>query len=218
MSAPARKTQPPPRSSGVGSATLEELLAIPEEERRHELIQGTIVPTKEAARGEHGLAQWALSGWLAPFGRRPGGRFPGGWWFATEVEVYFDERNTLRPDITGWRRAICPEPPTGTPIRAIPDWVCEILSTNRGYDLIKKKRVYQRHQVSHYWIIDPIAQSLSVLRWTPDGYLHVLDVERGETVHAEPFVELPFSLGLVFGDEPAEELGDVKDDSSDKPE
>src|SRR6185295_7953794 len=85
-------------------ATLEDLLAIPEDERRHELIDGELIE-KGAATGEHGGAQadlvTALNG---RFGRRPGGRWPGGWWFATEVEILLARGQLFRPDVVGWRR------------------------------------------------------------------------------------------------------------------
>ena len=64
-------------------------------------------------------------------------------WFGTEVDIYFDEANTLRPDVAGWRRDRVPERPTGMPVRVRPDWVCEILSTNRANDLVRKKRIYR---------------------------------------------------------------------------
>ena len=54
-------------------ATLDDLLAIPESERRHELVEGAIVE-KGAASGKHGGAQCKLSEYIAPFHRRPGGR------------------------------------------------------------------------------------------------------------------------------------------------
>ncbi len=197
MNAPARELAPP--------ATLDDLLALPEAERRHELIEGSIYE-KGAATGAHGNAQCALSSWTGPFGRRPGGRFPGGWWFGSEIEVYFDAKNTFRPDVAGWRRERLPAMPNETPIRIRPDWVCEILSSNRSNDLIKKKRVYHRHEVPHSWIIDPVEQSLSVHRWTPEGYLEVLSAERGETVRPEPFDALVLHVGILFGDDPDEEI------------
>jgi len=184
--------------------TLEDLLAIPEDVRRHELIEGSIAE-KGAATGEHGMAQWSLSVHLGPFGRRPGGRSPGGWWFVTEAEVYFDPKNTLRPDVSGWRRERLPQGPVGTPIRVRPDWVCEILSSNRRNDLVKKKRVYHRHEVPHYWIVDPVESTLSVHRWSPDGYVEILNAERGEVVHPEPFEALQLAVGTLFGDDPEEE-------------
>jgi Uma2 family endonuclease len=192
MTARAPKLVPP--------ATLQDLLAIPEEERRHELIEGAIVE-KGAATGEHGGAQRTLSAFIDPFSRRPGGRWPGGWWFVTEVEIFFDPANTLRPDVTGWRRERVSERPRGTPIPIRPDWVCEILSTNRRNDLVKKKRVYHRYQVPHYWIIDPTEETLSVYRWASDGYIEILAAERGERVRAEPFDAIPLAVGILFGDE-----------------
>ena len=82
-----------------------------------------------------------------------------------------------------------------------PDWVCEILSTNRRNDLVKKKRVYHRHAVPHCWIIDPAEETLSVCRWSPDGYVEILASERGERVRAEPFDAIELAVGIVFGDD-----------------
>jgi Uma2 family endonuclease len=87
------------------------------------------------------------------------------------------------------------------PARVRPDWVCEILSTNRRNDLIKKKRVYHRHEVPHYWILDPEEATLTVYRWSPDGYVEILAAERGERVRAEPFDALEIAVGVLFGDE-----------------
>src|SRR6185503_20119932 len=109
---------------------------------------------------KHGGAQLALGHVLFPFRRRGGGDGPGGWWFASEAEVFFDAANTFRPDVAGWRRERVPEPPDAVPIRIRPDGVCEILSTNKRHDLIRKKRVYHRHGVPHYWILDPAEQTL----------------------------------------------------------
>jgi Uma2 family endonuclease len=184
-------------------ATVDDLFAIPEEERRHELIEGAI-EEKGATSGEHGSAQRKLSAYVDPFERRPGGRWPGGWWFATDVDVYFDPANSFRPDVAGWRRERMPERPRGAPINVRPDWVCEILSTNRRNDLVKKKRVYHRHQVPHYWIIDPEQEILAVHRWAPEGYLEILVAERGEEVRPEPFEAIPLAVGMLFGDEPAD--------------
>jgi Uma2 family endonuclease len=192
MPAPAMKVARP--------ASLDDLLAIPEDRRRHELVEGSIVE-KGAASGKHGGVQRRLSARIDPFERRPGGRWPGGWWFGTEVDVYFDEANTLRPDVAGWRRDRVPEQPTDAVVLVRPDWVCEILSTNKRNDLVKKLRVYHRHQVPYHWIVDPDEETLLVLRWAPEGYVEVLVAERGERVRPEPFDALPLQVGALFGDE-----------------
>jgi Uma2 family endonuclease len=185
-------------------ATVADLFEIPEEKRFHELIDGEIVE-KGAATGKHGRAQAVLTGRLTgPFDRRPGGRWPGGWWFAIDVDIQFGE-DVCRPDVVGWRRNRLTEPPLGTLISVRPDWVCEILSTNWRNDLVRKKHIYHRHEVGHYWILDPDRETLSVYRWHPDGYLEVLAAESGNRVRAEPFDAIELPVGALFGQEEDED-------------
>lgn len=190
MSAPA----------SLRKATVADLLAIPEQHRRHEVIDGMLVE-KEAASARHGGAQGRLVRWVGPYDRRPGGRGPGGWWFATEVEIELADTQVFRPDVAGWRRTRLAALPAEVPVRVRPDWVCEVLSQNRRNDLIKKKRAYHAHEVGHYWLVDPLDETLAVYRWHPDGFVEVLVAERGETVHAEPFEEVPLAVGVLFGDD-----------------
>ena len=102
-------------------ATVADLMAIPEDERFHEVIDGELV-RKAMPSGEHGDAQSSLVAKLkGPFQRKPGGEQPGGWWIYTEVEVELAPTHVYRPDIVGWRRERVAERPTGTPIRVRPD-------------------------------------------------------------------------------------------------
>jgi Uma2 family endonuclease len=184
-------------------ATLADLLAIPEPERFHEIIDGELV-RKAMPSARHGGAQAGLVARVGgPYNRRPGGRAPGGWRFATETEILFEDREIYRPDVAGWRRERLPELPREAPVTVRPDWICEILSpSNERNDLIKKMRTYQRCQVPHYWILDPIAETLLVYRWTPDGYLLVLSAEGEERVQAEPFEGVTLSVrGLLDGED-----------------
>jgi len=186
-------------------AGLEDLLAVPEEDRRHEIIDGELV-RKAMPSAKHGRAQAKLTGKLDPYHRGFREDRPGGWWFLTEVEVLFAPHQIYRPDVAGWRRERLPDVPDEMPLRVYPDWVCEILSpSNAQNDLIQKKGTYQSCQVPHYWLIDPAAETLSVYRWTPEGYLWVLSAGRGERVRAEPFTALEIPVGTFFGeDEPDE--------------
>ena len=184
----------------VRRATIADLLAIPEDRRRHEIIDGVLVE-KEAASGRHGGAQVRIARRLGPYDRRPGGRWPGGWWFATEVEIQFSDAQVFRPDLAGWRRERMAALPAEAPIAIRPDWICEILSTNRRTDLIKKKRAYHLHQVGHYWLVDPVDETLAVYRWHPDGDAEVLIAERDELVRAEPFEAIALRLAVLFGDD-----------------
>lgn len=190
-------------SAAKRSATLEDFLAIPEEERFHELVDGEIV-RKADPSGEHGGSQSGVVGWLQwPFQRPPGRGGPGGWWFGTEVEVLLSTGDVVRPDVVGWRRENVPERPTGFPVRHRPDWICEILSpTNASHDRVKKLRIYHRAQVGHYWMVDPREESLLVMRWSEPGYVTVLAAGRGDTVRAEPFEAIELEVGTLFGDDP----------------
>jgi Uma2 family endonuclease len=183
-------------------ATLADLLAIPPEERFHEIIDGELVQ-KATPTGEHGDAQSGIVSRLkGPFQRRPGGRWPGGWWIYTEVEIELAASQIYRPDVVGWRRERVPERPTGTPVRIRPDWVCEVLSpSNPGTDRVTKLNRYHQAGVQHYWIVDPMEGSLSVFRWTSEGYLLVLAAEGDSRVRAEPFEAVELPLRTLFGED-----------------
>lgn len=181
-------------------ATLADFLAIPEERRFHELIAGEIVE-KAGPSGEHATTQLEVgSRLIGPFGRNPPSGGPGGWWFMTEVEIRFREE-VCRPDVAGWRRTAVPQRPRGTVIGTVPQWVCEVLSQDKRNDLVRKKHIYHRDHVDHYWILDPEQGTLAVYRWHADGFLEVLSAERGQIVRAEPFDAIELPVSGMFGDE-----------------
>jgi Uma2 family endonuclease len=181
-------------------ATAEDLLSLPEE-RAAEVIAGELVD-KASPTPDHGNAQVGLSGVLFGFRGPSGGgpRGPGGWWLMTEVEVFYETHETYRHDVAGWRRDRTPERPRDRPIRILPDWVCEILSpSNAANDTVRKLRVLHKHRVPHYWLLDPVEETLRVLRWTEQGYLEALSATADETVRAEPFEAIEIPLGIVLG-------------------
>jgi len=184
-------------------ATIEEFLAIPDEERFHELIDGEII-RKANPSGEHGVGQSGIISTIHRSFQRPSGRGgPGGWWIVSEVEVRLSTGDVVRPDVTGWRRERMPNRPSGLPIDLRPDWICEVLSpSNAGHDRVTKLRVYHHEHIGHYWIVDPREEILIVMRWTEQGYLTVLAAKRGETVRAEPFDAIELEVGTLFGDDP----------------
>jgi Uma2 family endonuclease len=190
--------------SGRRNATLEDFWAIPEAERFHEIIDGEIIP-KASPSGEHGGAQAGLVIAIGPpFQRSSSGRGgPGGWWIMTEVEVLLDGAEIVRPDVLGWRRDRCPERPIGMPVKQRPDWICEVVSPSKpNHDTVKKLRLYHRSEIAHYWIVDPRDATLTVMRWSADGYVTLMRAERGETVQPEPFQQIELAVGTLFGDDP----------------
>ncbi len=67
---------------------------------------------------------------------------------------------------------------------------------------MKKLRLYHGVAIPYYWIVDPSDETLTVLRWTSDGYVTRLRAERSEIVRPEPFEEIELSVGPLFGDDP----------------
>ena len=184
-------------------ATADDFWAIPDAVRFHEFIGGEVIE-KAAPSGERGDAQAGVVGAVrSPFQRARGRGGPGGWWIATEVEVRFAAGEVVRPDVAGWRRDRCPERPTGMPIEVAPDWICEVVSpSNATDDTVRKLRLYQRVAIPHYWLVDPRDATLTVMRWSPDGYVTVMRAERGEVVRPEPFEAIELAIGTLFGDDP----------------
>jgi Uma2 family endonuclease len=185
--------------------TLDDFWAIPEADRFHELLAGELIQ-KAAPSAEHGDAQAGVVGAVrGPFQRKPGGGGPGGWWIATEVEVLLETGEVVRPDVLGWRRESSPERPAGMPVLLRPDWLCEVVSpTNAKQDTVRKLRLYHRVSIPYYWIVDPRDSTLTVMRWSIDGYVTLLRAERGEVVRAQPFDAIELVVGTLFGDDPPE--------------
>jgi Uma2 family endonuclease len=171
-----------------------------------EIIHG-VISDKAAPSAEHSCAQLAFGLVLGRrFQRRPGGRWPGGWWFGTEIEVEYETHEVYRHDIAGWRRDRVPERLSGRPIRVRPDWVCELVSPrNEKRDTVDKFQVLHSNRVSHYWIGNPIEQTLAVHRWESAGYLVILTAAVGEVVRAEPFESVELQLSILFGDDEDED-------------
>ena len=181
-------------------ATLEDLLAIPEGQRFHELLAGEIVQ-KAMPSIPHGDAQLRLGAFVQPIRRGGGGSGSGGWVFAAEAEIQVDRFNVVRPDVAGWRRERMPTSPRAFPCPVLPDWICEILSPSTArVDLWEKLGLYHAAGVQQTWILDPERRTLRVHRWTETGYLGVLEAGSPRTVRAEPFEAFELNLADLFDD------------------
>jgi Uma2 family endonuclease len=170
-------------------------------------LHGDLLVRKVVPTFEHSDAQCALAAALGgPFQRKPGGASPGGWWIATEAEVAYPGWTFLH-DLAGWRRERVPVKPASRPVRDTPDWVCEILSTNRKHDTVTKFDVLGRAGVRHYWLIDVDARELVVHRLEQGGWLRVaafVATEPGLRGRIEPFDAIELEVAVLFGDDPSD--------------
>ena len=200
---PSASTQTPK----VQLASFADLLLIPEESRRHEVLDGEIVE-KALPRGEHGVSQAHVAHTVIDLGRsqrRLGGasREPG-WWFATEPTIELSRHGVVQPDVAGWRRDRMPTSPSGYPLKLRPDWVCEIMcdSDARRRDGLQKRRIYADHDVPFYWLIDTERSTLTILALADrGGYVELLTASRTDRVRAAPFDLVELQVGVLFGDD-----------------
>jgi Uma2 family endonuclease len=164
-----------------------------------EIINGELIQ-ETMTSFEHGDAQLSIGAELKWHFRGDGPPEGEGWWIATEVDVVYADTQCFRHDVSGWRKSRVPERPVGTRVHLRPDWVCEVLSTNRNKDLVYKRRVLHEHGVPHYWIVDLDGPLLTVLRYHADGFLMVATVAPGERARLEPFEAVELEVSRLLGD------------------
>jgi Uma2 family endonuclease len=123
---------------------------------------------------------------------------PGGWWLLMEPELHFGD-DVLVPDLAGWRRERMPAIPNVAYFTLAPDWLCEVLSpSTKAIDRRKKLPIYAREGVGHVWLLDPLQQTLEVLRLESRGWSKVAEHEGGANVRAEPFDAVELALRSLW--------------------
>jgi Uma2 family endonuclease len=171
-----------------GRATYQDLLEVPEH-LVAEIIDGELITSPRPAF-PHARASSLLGADLTgPFDRGTGGSGvgPGGWWILDEPELHLGG-DVIVPDLAGWRRERMPVLPNVAACQLAPDWVCEIVSPHTArIDRVRKTAIYAREKVAHLWLVDPLAQTLEVLK-LENGKWVVLAVHGGaEKIRAEAF-------------------------------
>ncbi len=186
-------------------ATYDDLVAVPDH-LVAEIVDGELWTSPRPAP-RHARAYTRLVSRLDnAFGS--GGAGPGGWEILAEPELHLGA-HVLVPDVAGWRLERMPRLPETAYFDVAPDWVCEVLSpTTTNLDRTKKLRIYAEFGVRHTWLVDPVLQTLEVLRldgpqWT------LLDTRVGQVaVRAEPFGGVEIDLGLLW---PFDDAGASRD-------
>ena len=157
--------------------TYDDLAALPDDGKRYELIGGEVYEMP-APNIVHQFALGELFKLLSYFVLS----HKLGLVFAAPLDVRFDPRNVVQPDIVYLSRANrrLMHKTKLKLIEGAPDLLIEILSPwNRGRDFIKKASLYATFGVSEYWIVDPDAETIfvQVLR---DGLMAPLVSDDGD--------------------------------------
>jgi Putative restriction endonuclease len=155
---------------------------------------------------EHSDARLALAAALRPHFHRPQGgpAAPGGWWVLGQVELELDDDEIVRPDLAGWRRDRIPERPHGSPLRARPDWVCQVIArSSSDENAAHRFELFERSAVPFCWVVDVERGTLTAHRLEGRSYAVAVKAARWQYLRAEPFDAIEIRMGTLFGDEAA---------------
>lgn len=166
-----------------------------------EILFGALVTHPRPAPG-HGATAGSLNIEIGgPFQKGRGG--PGGWVFIPEPELHLGP-HVVVPDLAGWRTDRLPYIPKTAYIEISPDWVCEVLSpSTENIDRGPKRRVYSSYQISHMWLLDPVARRLEAYELHGGQWLLNETFDGDDSVAAPPFAAVPFPLKALWPLEPA---------------
>ena len=187
-------TAKPKLRTGV-RMSLDEFLALGETDERLELFDGVLylmsTPTKD---------HQFLMGQLYLFFALYLDRFP-----QTPAEVYQDLTTILSREL---QRAVDPDLVIilsgrddigGTIyVEGAPDIVVEILSTDRGHDLVFKRRIYAEAGVREYWIFDPRNDTALPLELQNREYVERPTLTAADTLSTPLLPGLAIPLADIF--------------------
>jgi Uma2 family endonuclease len=175
--------------------TYEDYLHLPEDGKRHELIDGDHCVTPSPTP-RHQLVLANLVGMLHAYLREhPLGRI-----YPAPLDVVLSDTDVVQPDLlflAGGRQDLVTE----KNLRGAPDFVVEVLSdSTRRTDEITKRHLYERHGVREYWIIDPVLETVKVYRLTEDGFRREaeLSTEAGDRLTTPLLPGLSVALDEIF--------------------
>jgi len=185
-----------PTTLGV-KLTYDDFLLFPDDGMRHELIDGehyvTASPNLEHQRVSGNL-HLLIGNWLAD---HPIGRV-----FYAPLDVLFSRHDVVEPDLLYVSNARA-ETLTAANVQGAPDLVIEIGSpSTRQRDETIKRRLYERADVTEYWVVDPELDVIRVYRRTGPTFARPTELSReaGDTLTTPILPGLQLPLERIFQD------------------
>ena len=176
--------------SRVGYA---DLLALPEDGRRYEIHGGELVVVPSPLP-RHQLAARAVFLLLHSYARETGGDA-----LFAPLDIVFDEYDVAQPDVVFFRaerrHLIRPDAVT----RHAPDLAVEVLSpSTAAADRGGKMRMFARHGVREYWIVDPVLERIEIHALEDGAYRRAQAASGDDTVRSVLLPDLAFQAARAF--------------------
>lgn len=151
--------------------TYADLLALPEGQR-YELLEGELIMAASPNTAHQWASlelTWRLMNYLKsnPIGRM----------FYAPMDVRLADDTVVQPDLLFIRNEN-KKRITASHIDGPPDWVVEILSPTNAYeDTYRKRRIYAKHGIPEYWILDPLGHEATLMRLENGLYIPYSQVQ-----------------------------------------
>jgi Uma2 family endonuclease len=175
--------------------TYDDLLRLPDDGLRHELIDGEHFVTP-APSPKHQVVAANLHRLIAPYvyARRCGIAL-----FAP-FDVVFSKHDVVEPDLLYFSNARYAEVVTESNAQGGPDLAVEVLSPGtRRRDETLKRRLYERMNVPEYWSVDPDREIVKVFRLERSKYrLEELTLARSDALTTPLLPGLSIPLAAIF--------------------
>lgn len=179
------------------AATYKDLCDVPDNLVAEILAGDLWVSPRPAPRHSHAAVRLTVE-LVPPFQDGRGG--PGGWHLLFEPELHL-HGDVLVPDLAGWCKDRAKTLMERAHIITTPDWVCEIVSpSTEDLDRGIKVGIYAREGVRYIWLVDPVKQTLEVLKLAAGVYVPILALAGDALAAAEPFDAVPFPLKRIWPD------------------
>jgi Uma2 family endonuclease len=175
--------------------TSADLEGFPDDGKRREIVDGELIVSSQPHYYHQLLGDdlvFALNTWGRPRGAGRATSAPG---------LILSPEEDVAPDVVWISSARLPHILSGGKLYAAPELVIEILSPGRRNitrDREAKRKIYSRHGVREYWIVDWVARSIEVYRRTGEQLTLVATLFASDTLRSPLLPEFALSLEELF--------------------
>lgn len=181
-----------PIRKAAGEWTYEDLVQLPEDGGRYEIIDGELYEMT-APNPDHAIVVANIFAMLLPLVKSLRGRV-----LTAPLDVFFPGANPVQPDVL----VLLPDRLhliSKRGIEGAPDLVIEVLSpSNPEHDRVRKRDLYARGGVPEYWLVERDTASVEVLVLREGSYTRRVFAHGEELVTSTILPRLSFSASVAF--------------------
>lgn len=175
--------------------TYETYASLPDDGRRYEVLEGALEAMSPSPTANHQSVGGQL---FFLFKQRCKSDYLV---FVAPLDVILSRTNVLQPDLLLIHRSRA-DIVTKRGVEGAPDLVVEVLSpSSRARDKVRKMKIYAKHGVPEYWVVDINSQTLERHVLNDNGGYELTELfESGDTVTSDKLPCASFPLDELFGD------------------